>query len=106
MLQPPRLYLILDTVARAGSIRKAADRLRIASTALNRSILNVEKELGTPLFERLPRGVRLTAAGEVLIATIRRSCPISPPPVRRSSNCGAWSVARCGLPARSRRQTT
>lgn len=73
MLQPPRLYLILDTVARAGSIRKAADRLRIASTALNRSILNVEKELGTPLFERLPRGVRLTAAGEVLIATIRRS---------------------------------
>ena len=42
MLQPPRLYLILDTVARAGSIRKAADRLRIASTALNRSILNVE----------------------------------------------------------------
>ena len=70
MLQPPRLYLILDTVARAGSIRKAAERLRIASTALNRTILNVEKDLGTPLFERLARGVRLTAAGEVLIANL------------------------------------
>lgn len=73
MLQPPRLYIYLDAVARAGSIRKAADKLRIASTALNRRILEFEKEVGTPLFERLPRGVRLTAAGEVLIATIRRS---------------------------------
>jgi DNA-binding transcriptional LysR family regulator len=73
MIQPPRLYQYLDAVARAGSIRKAADKLRVASTALNRRILEFEKEIGTPLFERLPRGVRLTAAGEVLIATIRRS---------------------------------
>lgn len=73
MIQPPRLYLYLDAVARAGSIRKAADKLRVASTALNRRILEFEKEIGTPIFERLPRGVRLTAAGEVLIATIRRS---------------------------------
>lgn len=73
MIQPPKLYQYLDAVARAGSIRKAADKLRVASTALNRHILEFEKEIGTPLFERLPRGVRLTAAGEVLIATIRRS---------------------------------
>ena len=73
MIQPPRLYIILDTVARTGSIRKAAEKLRIASTALNRRILEFEKEIGTPLFERLPRGVRLTAAGEILVATIRRS---------------------------------
>jgi len=73
MIQPPRLYLYLDAVARAGSIRKAAEKLRVASTALNRRILDFEEEIGTPLFERLPRGVRLTAAGEVLIATIRRS---------------------------------
>ena len=73
MLQPPRLYLYLDAVARAGSIRKAAERLRIASTALNRRILDLEEEVGTPLFERLPRGVRLTAAGEIMIASIRRN---------------------------------
>jgi DNA-binding transcriptional LysR family regulator len=73
MIQPPRLYLYLDAVARAGSIRKAAERLGVASTALNRRILDFEKEIGSQLFERLPRGVRLTAAGEVLIASIRRS---------------------------------
>ncbi len=73
MIQPPRLFLYLDAVARAGSIRKAAEKLRVASTALNRRILDLEKEIGSPLFERLPRGVRLTAVGEVLIASIRRS---------------------------------
>ncbi len=73
MLAPPRSYVYLDAVARAGSIRKAAEHLHVASTALNRKINEIEDSLGTPLFERLPRGVRLTAAGEVLIATVRRS---------------------------------
>ena len=72
MLHPPRHFVYLDAVARAGSIRKAADTLHVASTALNRKILEIESDVGTPLFERLPRGVRLTAAGEVLIAAIRR----------------------------------
>lgn len=73
MLHPPRAYLYLDAVARAGSIRKAAEKLHVASTALNRMILELEEQAGTPLFERLPRGVRLTAAGEVLVHTVRRS---------------------------------
>jgi DNA-binding transcriptional LysR family regulator len=72
-LPAPRSYLYLDAVARAGSIRKAAERLFVASTALNRKIKEIEDALGTPLFERLPRGVRLTAAGEVMIAMVRRS---------------------------------
>ncbi|GLS16872.1 LysR family transcriptional regulator [Hydrogenophaga electricum] len=73
MLHPPRAYLYLDAVARAGSIRKAAEKLHVASTALNRMILELEEQAGTPLFERLPRGVRPTAAGEVLIHAVRRS---------------------------------
>jgi DNA-binding transcriptional LysR family regulator len=72
-LPAPRAYLYLDAVARAGSIRKAAERLFVASTALNRKIKEIEDALGTPLFERLPRGVRLTAAGEVMIAMVRRN---------------------------------
>jgi DNA-binding transcriptional LysR family regulator len=72
MLHPPRHYTYLDAVARAGSIRKAAEKLHVASTALNRKILEIEAEVGTPLFERLPRGVRLTAAGELLVAAVRR----------------------------------
>lgn len=61
----------VDVIARAGSIRKAADRLSITSTALNRRVLALEEELGVPIFERLPRGVRLNTAGELLIAHIR-----------------------------------
>jgi len=61
----------IDAVVRAGSICKAAETLAITSTALNRRILAMEEELGVPIFERLPRGVRLTAAGEILINHVR-----------------------------------
>ncbi len=72
-VHPPALLAYLDAVARAGSIRKAAESLHVASTALNRRILNLEDELGTPLFERLPQGVRLTAAGEIFMNYVRNS---------------------------------
>ncbi len=61
----------VDTVARVGSIRKAAESLAITSTALNRRILALEEDLGVAVFERLPGGVRLSAAGEVLIQHVR-----------------------------------
>lgn len=72
-LQAPTLFAYLDAVAQHGSIRKAADALHIASSALNRRILDLEEQVGTPLFERLPRGVRATAAGELFLAYVRRS---------------------------------
>jgi len=68
-----RLLMYLDQVARAGSIRKAAARLHISASAINRQILALEDELGTPLFQRLPRKMVLTAAGEVLIHHVRQS---------------------------------
>lgn len=61
----------IDAVAKAGSIRQAAETLAITSTALNRRILAMEEDLGVPIFERLPRGVRLSTAGEILIHHIR-----------------------------------
>jgi len=61
----------IEAVARSGSIRKAADTMAITSTALNRRILAMEEELGVQIFERLPRGVRLSAAGEILIHHVR-----------------------------------
>ena len=67
-----RFLEYVDAVARAGSIRAAAERLQVAGSAVNRRILDIERELGTPLFERLPRGVRLTAAGEIFIGYARR----------------------------------
>lgn len=61
----------IDVVARERSIRKASEKLNITSTALNRRILALEDEVGTPLFERLPSGVRLNTAGELFIQHIR-----------------------------------
>jgi DNA-binding transcriptional LysR family regulator len=40
--------------------------MHVASSAVNRQILALEAEIGDPLFERLPAGLKLTAAGEVL----------------------------------------
>ena len=64
------LRLIQD-VARAGSIRKAAEDLNLTSSALNRRIQAFEAEFGAQIFERLPRGVRLNPAGELLMHHIR-----------------------------------
>ncbi|WP_327089260.1 LysR family transcriptional regulator [Nonomuraea sp. NBC_01738] len=63
----------LDEVARSGSIRAAGAKLHVAPSAVNRQILLLEEELGEPLFERLPRGMRPTPAGEVLLAHVRRT---------------------------------
>ena len=60
-----RILRYVDEVARTGSIRKAADHLNVTASAVNRRIMDLEEELGAQLFERRPRGVRLTAAGEV-----------------------------------------
>ncbi|MBT9369424.1 LysR family transcriptional regulator [Rhizobium sp. CSW-27] len=70
MLHSRKLQYI-DEIARCGSIRKAAARLNVASSAINRQILALEEELGVPIFERMPRGLRLTAAGELCIEHIR-----------------------------------
>ncbi|MFT3924057.1 MAG: LysR family transcriptional regulator [Myxococcales bacterium] len=72
-IDPPRIFMYVDAVARHGSIRKAAESLHVVSSALNRRILDLEQELGTDLFERLPRGVRPTEAGELFLAYVRRS---------------------------------
>ncbi|AEQ51242.1 DNA-binding transcriptional regulator, LysR family [Pelagibacterium halotolerans] len=53
-------------IAEHGSYHAAARSLNISQPALTKSILQLEAEFGTALFLRMPRGVRLTDAGEVL----------------------------------------
>ncbi len=53
-------------VIEAGSLRKAADRLHIAQTAVGRQVKLLEDEFGKPLLERHPRGMSPTPAGQRL----------------------------------------
>ncbi|MEA5358084.1 LysR family transcriptional regulator [Amycolatopsis sp., V23-08] len=61
------LVAVLD----AGSITEAAARLHLSQPALSHQIGALERELGTPVLERLPRGVRPTAAGRAVLADAR-----------------------------------
>ena len=55
------------------NFQRAAARLNIAQSALSRHISALEEDLGgVRLFERLPRGVRLTDSGEQYLSDVRR----------------------------------
>ncbi|MEU8619725.1 LysR family transcriptional regulator [Streptomyces sp. NPDC048623] len=61
------LYEVFLAVARAGSFTAAARTLGYTQSAVSRQIQALEDETGAALFERLPRGVRLSEAGRVLL---------------------------------------
>ena len=59
-------------VAELGTVSKAALRLRIAQPALSRQIIDLEKELGLTLFDRVARRLLLTGEGEQLLGNCRK----------------------------------
>lgn len=68
--QPAMIYF--QTVAELLSVRECARRLNVASSAVSRQIAQLEDALGMALFQREGRGLRLTAAGEILFRHVRR----------------------------------
>jgi DNA-binding transcriptional LysR family regulator len=58
-------------IAEQGSVTHAADRLLVSQPSLSQQIRALETELGGALLERLPRGVRLTTAGQELLGEAR-----------------------------------
>jgi DNA-binding transcriptional LysR family regulator len=65
------LKYFLATV-RAGSVRAAAEALNVAASAVSRQIIEMEAEIGQPLLERGPRGVKPTEAGRAVAEHARR----------------------------------
>ena len=72
MLRNAPLLRQFLVVAQEGSLTAAAQRLALTQPALSKSIARLEAELGTPLFERLPRGVSLTVYGKALLPHAQR----------------------------------
>jgi DNA-binding transcriptional LysR family regulator len=58
-------------IADDGSFTRAAEQLLVAQPSLSQQIKSLEHELGGPLLERLPKGVRLTAAGKAFLPEAR-----------------------------------
>jgi DNA-binding transcriptional LysR family regulator len=58
-------------IAEQGSVTQAAERLLVSQPSLSQQIRTLETELGGALLERLPRGVRLTTAGQELLGEAR-----------------------------------
>src|SRR6201999_1429866 len=54
-------------VARGGSVRAAAERLGVNHSTVLRRIAQLEQHLGVRMFEKLPSGYRVTAAGEEIL---------------------------------------
>lgn len=57
---------VFHAIAKAGSVAAAAQELHISQPAISRELKTLENRLGVTLFDRMPRGMRLTEAGKVL----------------------------------------
>src|SRR6266511_4048880 len=66
MLSLERLR-VLHAIATYGSVRGAADVLRVTTSAVSQQMSKLERELGQRLVERNGRGVRLTDAAVLLV---------------------------------------
>jgi DNA-binding transcriptional LysR family regulator len=89
------------TVAEEQHFGRAAQRLNITQPPLTRQVQGLEKALGVSLFDRVGRGVRLTAAGEVFLAHSRRVLAlvdVAPDAARRAAT-GELGALRLGFTA-------
>ena len=68
------LYRVFYTVAKCGSLTRAAEELYISQPAVSQSIKQLETQLGVSLFNRTRRGMELSAqGGKVIFAEVERA---------------------------------
>ena len=81
-------------VAEDENMRHAAGRLHIVQPALSRQIRQLEDEIGYALFDRLPRGVRLNAAGQVFLELAREILSRADEALERTRRVARGEVGR------------
>ncbi|CUH93477.1 LysR family transcriptional regulator [Herbinix luporum] len=72
MINNMEYYKIFYYVAKVGSFTKAGEELCISQPAVSQSIKLLEESLGSSLFIRVPKGVKLTPEGEMLFSYVKR----------------------------------
>jgi DNA-binding transcriptional LysR family regulator len=79
---------------------RASRRLRVAQPALSRQIQDLEEELGFKVFDRLPRGVKLSAAGTLFLEDARRILQAVSEAIARAARVarGQSGTLRVGFP--------
>lgn len=91
-------FRCFDAVARRGSVRKAAETLHLTAAAVHQQIVNFEQQVGTALFDRLPKGMQLTAAGEIVLGAVRRMQRDFEQALAQVEGLGTPAPSRCCLP--------
>ena len=66
-------FRVIDAIARTGSIRGAAVQLALTPSAVQRRLQSYEAEIGFEIFDRMPQGVELNSAGELVVMHIRET---------------------------------
>ena len=84
----------LVTIVDHGSLTKAAAVLHMSQPALSHQIAAIEREAGTPVIERLPRGIRPTAAGLAVAAEARVALAAADRAVVAGKRVGAGTGGR------------
>ena len=67
------LYKVFYIVAKSGSFSAAARELFISQSAVSQSVKGLEDSIGSQLFIRGPRSIKLTAAGELLFSYVEQA---------------------------------
>ncbi|HET9650739.1 MAG TPA: LysR family transcriptional regulator [Usitatibacter sp.] len=88
-----------EAIADAGHVGRAARQQHRSQPAMTTAVRRLEAKLGTPLFERAGRGIRLTAAGAALHARARSLRIAAPEAVREVADVGSGraGVVRIGM---------
>lgn len=86
-----------QTVARFEHMSRAAEELGIAQPSLSRTIARLEAELGSPLFERHGRGIKLNAGGTMFLRHVDRTLSELDDGVRAVREAGDLGLGRVGI---------
>ncbi len=72
-LPPLNGLIAFESAARTGNFARAAQELNLTQSTVSHRVRMLERYLGYPLFERLPRGLRLTESGKAYLPSIRKA---------------------------------